>query len=226
MRSKSADMSLKSFAKIMGVGQGKRFCELSRLISSGNKKLPKTTAIFNMGPAHGCPSLRLGLCKAFTKDGRHVCYAMKAETPMYPDVLPRRVKQLKYWMKCSAEEFVWQFLFINALKERPWKSLRFNESGDFHSQECIVKANKIAMMLKRYGIRVYCYTHRSDLSYIDCKHLVVNGSNFKKKGVPNVFLMVEDVKKDRPKGYMVCGGDCRVCDRCSIRGSKIVIKRH
>ena len=65
---------------------------LNRHISIGNKKLPKTTAIFNMGAATDCPSLELGLCQAFVGE-KLVCYAMKAESGLYPDVLPYRRRQ-------------------------------------------------------------------------------------------------------------------------------------
>lgn len=226
MRGACADIPLKSFAKVMTFGKGKDFCPLNKLISSGNLKLPNTTAIFNMGPAKGCPALARGLCRAFTPDGRHCCYAKKAETPRTPGVLPHRIEQMKFWKNVTAEEFAWQFLCINALREVPWTKLRLNESGDFHSQECIDKADKIAMYLARYGVKVYCYTHRSDLNYTQVRHLIISGSNFQKAGIPNVFMMVEDEKKDKPKGWSVCPGDCRICDRCSKRGQKIVIKRH
>jgi hypothetical protein len=224
--SKSATMPLKSFAKLMTFGEGKSFCELDSLLSSGNRKLPNTTAIFNMGSATHCPSFHKGLCKALDPNGKVVCYAMKAETPLYPEVLPYRLKQAKFWGKVTAEEFAWQFLCINALKELPYDKLRFNEASDFRTQACVDKAEKIAMYLKRGGIKTYIYTHRSDLDYTRTKHLVVNGSNFHKEGVPNTFYMVEDVKRDKPKGWSVCPMDCKVCDRCSKRGQKIVVPRH
>jgi hypothetical protein len=220
-----ANIPLKSFAKLMTHGKGKGFCELNTLISSGNMKLPVTTAIFNMAPATFCPSLARGLCKAYSPNGTHVCYAKKAETARTPDVLPHRQKQLLFWEKISAEDFVWQFLCINALKEKPWTKLRLNESGDFHSQECIDKAEKIAMYLSRYGIKVYCYTHRSDLDYSNVKHLIVSGSNFQKDGITNAFYIVES-KKDKPKGWSICPMDCKICDKCSKRGNKVVVLRH
>ena len=226
MRSPSADMPLKSFARILTVGKGKWFCPLAKLLSSGNTKIPRTTAIFNMSSAHECPSYRLGLCRAFTKDGRHVCYALKSETAMFPDVQPRRERQMKFWLTCTAEEFVWQFLLINALKELPWNALRFNEAGDFHMQACVDKAEKIAMMLARYGIKTYGYTCRSDLDFSKTNHLIISGSSFQKTGITNVFMMVEDVKTERPKGYGVCPMNCKICTRCLTRGLKTVVKQH
>lgn len=226
MRSPSAEMTLKSFAKLMTAGQGKYFCKLSKLVSTGNTKLPKTTAIFNMASAHECPSHRLGLCRAYNKKGNHICYALKAETAMRPEVQPYRDRQMRFWLSCTAEEFAYQFLLINALKELPWDSLRFNESGDFHMQACVDKAERIATILKRCGIKTYCYTSRSDLDFSKVRNLIISGSGFEKEGITNVFKIVEDVKKDRPKGYGVCAMDCSKCNRCQIRGMKTVVPEH
>ena len=226
MRGACAEIPLKNFAKIFTSGRGKHFCPLNKLLASGNLKLPKTTAIFNMGPARVCPALALNLCRAFTPTGKHCCYAMKAETTRTPLVFPYRMEQQKFWKKVTAEDFVSQFILINALKELPWTKLRLNEAGDFHGQSCVDKADKIAMLLARFKVKTYCYTHRSDLDFTKVRYLVISGSNFQKEGIPNLFMMVEDVKRDRPKGFSVCPEDCRICDLCSKRGQKIVIKRH
>ena len=226
MRSRSAEMSLKSFGRLMTHGQGKWFCPLSKLLSTGNNKLPRITAIFNMSSAHNCPSLKRGLCRAYAKDGRHVCYARKAETTMYAAVEPHRESQMKFWLSTTAEDFSWQFLLINALKEVPYTALRMNEAGDFHSQDCVDKAERIATILSGYGIKVYGYTARSDLDYSKVKHMIISGSGFQKKGIANVFMMVEDVEWNRPRGWGICNGNCRTCNRCQVRGNKTVVKRH
>ena len=226
MRSRSAEMPLKSFAKILTAGVGKYYSPLAKLISTGNTKLPKTTAIFNMGPAHGCPSFILGLCRAYNTKGKHVCYALKAETAMRPEVQPHRERQKNFWLTCTAEEFASQFLLINAMKELPWNALRFSESGDFWGQPCVDKAERIATILNPYGIKTYGYTCRSDLDYSNIRNLILSGSGFQKEGITNVFLMVEDVKRDRPKGYGACAMDCRICNRCQIRGYKTVVPEH
>ena len=36
--------------------------KIDTLLKYGNKKLPNTTAIFNLGPAKLCPSMILGIC--------------------------------------------------------------------------------------------------------------------------------------------------------------------
>ena len=218
--------SLRSYAKIVTAGVGMKHFPLSKLLSSGNRKLPTSTAIFNMGSAHDCPSLKLGLCKAYNPDGKHVCYAFKSETSMFKKVEPYRNRQKAFWLHVTAEEFASQFLLINSIKIVKWKALRINESGDFWGQSCITKMDRIATILKPYGITVYGYTSREDLDYSKVKNIILSGSGFEKEGICNVFTMVEDVKKDRPKGYGVCCGDCRKCNRCMIRGKKTVNKRH
>ena len=220
------DATLKQFAMIFTNGKGKRVIPLYKLLSSGNRKLPITTAIFNMSSAHDCPSFKLGLCRAYNSKGKHICYARKAETSMFKCVEPRRNKQQDFWLNCTAEDFVSQILLINSMKANPWTALRLNESGDFHSQACVDKAERIALLLKRHGIIVYGYTSRSDLSFVNCKNLIVSGSSFKKEGIANIFLMVEDIKKQRPKGFGVCCGNCRVCNRCQVRGLNTVVKQH
>jgi len=224
MRSASSNMSLKSFSLLLDERIRESLCPLRKLLRAGNTKVPVTTAIFNMSSAATCPSLHLGLCRAYSPIGKHVCYAKKAEW-LYPNALPFRTKQMAYWLSCTAEEFASQFLFVNASKEVPFDALRLNESGDFHTQACIDKADRIACILGNYKIKVYCYTSRSDLDYSKVRHLIISGSSFEKEGISNVFKMVDDIK-DKPRGYGVCKGDCKICTRCLVRGKKTVVKRH
>lgn len=195
---------------------------LSKLIATGNKKLPKTTAIFNMGSATDCPSLALGLCQAYI-DGKCVCYAMRPEK-FRPGCLPYRKRQTKYWKEISSVDFAKEFLEVNSRKRKPFDALRFNEAGDFWTQKCVDKADSIAKILKANGVKTYCYTARKDLDFSGCKNLVVNGSGFKAKGVKGDFLFVQNAS-DAPKGYGVCPGDCRGCVRCIV-GMKTVIPKH
>lgn len=222
MKISTSMIELSKFAK-MTIGSIE-FVELNKHLSSGNTKLPVTTAIFNMGTAKECPSKKLGFCQAWKKDGRHCCYAMKAEK-MYPGVLPYRKDQEKYWKKVSAEKFVSEFLLINAMKAVKYTALRINEAGDFWSQGCVDKLDKIAGMLKQYGIVVYCYTARKDLDFSGVRNIVISGSNFEKDGISNLFKMIRKGEV-KPKGFGVCVGDCRVCKRCMVRGMKTVILEH
>jgi hypothetical protein len=195
---------------------------LSALLAKGNMKLPTTTAIFNMGSATDCPSLKKGLCQAFIGD-KCVCYAMRPEG-FRPACLPYRRRQEKYWKAVSAPRFVLEFCDTNQRKRKPFKTLRLNESGDFWNQKCVAKAEYIARLLKLDGVKTYCYTARSDLDFSGCESLVVNGSGFKAPGVKGDFLFVKNAD-DAPKGYGVCPGDCRGCVRCIV-GMKTVIPKH
>jgi hypothetical protein len=163
--------------------------------------------------------------------GKNFCYAMKAER-QYPNVIPYRQRQENYWKSVTAEQFVWHFMLIQSLKPEPFTKIRLNEAGDFHGQECIAKAERIAQILHQYGVRVYCYTSRKDLDFTKrrTKYLVVNGSGFSKAGVQNEFSIVSQEvgadPKQWPKGYAKCPTDCRVCDRCSLSGKKTFVIQH
>lgn len=220
---KCKDVSLKSFALLFTAGKGRRYTELGSLLTDGNKKLPNTTAIFNLSSAHHCPSMKLGLCKAALQGAS--CYALRAETAMRPFVEPYRNRQQAFWYKVTAKEFVSQFILINATKAIPYTAIRFNEAGDFHNQGCVNKAEEIAMMLRRFGIRCYCYTSRSDLDFSKCRHLIVSGSGFVKEGITNEFKII-GAKDKVPKGYGECKGNCRVCRRCLIKNLKTAIRKH
>ena len=220
--------NLTDFAKLIVQGMyghiGKTLVPLFHLLCErGNHKIPSTTAIFNMSAAHDCISDLLGLCKAKACGVR--CYAKHTEL-FRPHTMTYRRRQEKFWLKVTAEEFAMQFLLINAQKiKSPFNALRFNESGDFHSQECVDKAEKIARILKRYGIVTYCYTSRDDLDYSKVRALRVSGSGFKKKGIANIFQIIQK-KEDRPKGYGLCPMDCHICNRCQRTGMKTAVVKH
>lgn len=115
---------------------------MAKLFSFGNRKLPKHTAIFNMSPAKQCEADKLGMCQLVNSKR---CYAMKAER-MWPKVLPFRKRQKRYWKDCTPENFVKRLLKERGRKKI--KYLRFNEAGDFITQDCVEKAAKIAELLK------------------------------------------------------------------------------
>jgi hypothetical protein len=114
---------------------------------------------------------------------------------------------------------------INCLKLNPFNLLRFNESGDFGSQEEVDKAEKIARILKKYGIVCYCYTSRDDLDYHKVEALKISGSGFKREGIVNVFKIIAN-KKERPRGFVVCPMDCHKCNRCSKSRMNTCVVKH
>lgn len=215
----------KSFMKLFLYGAWKNNIPLMDVLGiDGNIKVPKTTAIFNMSSAKDCPSRKLGLCKAIV-DGKCICYAQKSERNNRSFVLPYRRRQEKFWKKIDAENFCVQFLAISITRHKPFTALRFNEAGDFHSQQCVNKAERIARILKPYGVTCYCYTSRDDLDYSNVKSLVISGSGFKKKGIKNIFKIIKN-KNDRPKGYGICPMNCHSCDRCLKSGLKTAVVKH
>lgn len=218
------NVSLRAYAKIFTYRHGKKMSSLNSLLShKGNLKIPPTTAIFNCGSATDCPSLKLGLCAAAEVGVK--CYAKKTEYEYHPFVLPYRRRQAEFWKETDANEFVCQFLMINSLKGKPFTSLRLNESGDFYSQDCVDKAEEISRLLSKFGIKVYCYTSRKDLTYEKCKNLIVSGSGFTKKGISNIFQIIKSIK-DKPKGWAMCKGNCRICNMCLTRNRKICVLAH
>jgi len=218
-------VALKPFMRLLLHGAWKNQVRLRNVLGDeGNIKIPRTTAIFNMSSAHDCPSRKLGLCKACV-NGKSICYAIKSEVASRPNVLPYRRRQEAYWKSINAEQFCVEFLAISITKPKPFTALRFNEAGDFHSQACVQKAEKIARILKPYGVICYTYTSRDDLNYKGIRDLVISGSNFQKDGISNIFLIIDE-KKNKPKGYGICPMNCRICNRCQKKGLKTVVLKH
>ena len=190
-----------------------------RNIEFGNRKLPVTTAIFNICSATDCPSRKLGLCQVV--NAGHRCYALRDEQ-FYTGPLGYRRRQEKLWDSLTAEEFATQFVAVIQARRTPTKALRLNEAGDFRSQADVDKASEIADRLKAHHVRVYCYTARRDLDYSGVSaNLVVNGSGFKVHGE---FKFIWNVTQ-KPEGYGVCRGSCRTCSRC-LRGMSTCVVAH
>ena len=209
--------------------------ELSKLMMFGNTKLPKTTAIFNMGPAHTCPSSALGLCELRKTGGgcKDTCYALKAEKQYHKTALPYRTRQQRYWLTVSAETFAREFIEVYQRKRIKPTLLRFNESGDFYTQECYNKANKIAKILKaKIGVISYTYTHRTDLHYINFNQSLNvlksghNGNDYLAANYKAVDpALFEQLKGEQSRNnrnallpqdmYYICPGDCKKCSLCA-----------
>jgi hypothetical protein len=180
----------------------------------GNRKLGIDTLIFNMGSGTDCPSKALGFCKVASK-----CYAMKAER-LYPGCKPYRDRQRDYWLTRDAGQ-IWSTL-VDILESRKYqgkplkdtvKYLRFNESGDFWSQECVRKLSQIALFLKQsYGIVTYGYTARQDLDFTGVQ-FVLRGSGHDNAPHGKTIVIAKNATR-APKGYNICPGDCKVCNLC------------
>lgn len=179
------------------------------VFSYGNRKLPRSTAIFNITSSTDCPSAKLGLCSIC-----NICYAKKAER-LYPAVLPYRRRQTQFWDNSTVEEF------CGRLEDT--KLLRISESGDFRNQLDVSKISKIADNLKKRGTGVYVYTARRDLNFSRVSaNLTITGSEFM---VHNAFMSVPkyhldaEVQRAKAEGKRVwiCQANCRKCNVCSRR---------
>lgn len=188
---------------------------VQNVFSWGNKKLPKTTAIFNITTALGCPANTKNLCQLANPEKE--CYAMKAER-RYPVVLPYRKRQFQFWKHNTAQQFVTKL--IQEKCRKVLNKLRLNEAGDFKNQEDISKAEQVASILyNKFNVVTYCYTARRDLDFTIRKHLIVNGSGFM---VDNKFIVTYN--KNLSTG-IICGGDCRVCSMCAVRANREIYVR-
>lgn len=194
--------------------------DLKNLVSFGNNKLPKSTMIFNLGAASDCPSAKLGLCKV-----PGICYAKKAEK-IYPSVLPYRQRQAEYWLNNPYYQIIGDFSDMLAKKRIKPTKFRLNESGDFYSQNCIEKAEKLAEYLFLiHKIVTYTYSSRSDLDFSKCQYLHVKGSGHDAGN--NGKTVVIDKSADIPASFILCPGSCKSCAMCSSdKKINIAFKKH
>ncbi len=179
---------------------------MRKLVKFGNMKLPKTTIIFNMASSKDCPARKKGLCR-YAK----ICYARKPEI-IYPTVLPYRERQEKFWLENSANDICSQLGDIIKRKKIKPTLFRFNESGDFHSQECIEKLNHIAIFLLLHNVVTYGYTAREDLDFENVSFLVKGSNN--DSGNHGKTVVLSDIA-DIQTGFVECIGDCKICSLCS-----------
>ena len=100
------------------------------IFSIGNRKLPRTIAIFNLPRLLTCPWATY-LCKT-------ICYARKAERKAFPKCLPQRTLNYILSLQTGFPEII-----IKTLRKIKQKKIRIHESGDFYSQEYLDKWFKI-----------------------------------------------------------------------------------
>ena len=214
------------------------------LIKSENAKLGTGTLIFSMSSVVNCAAGKAGECDLYKKG----CYARKAEI-QYKNNVPQYRDECEARWKVT-DSFTAAEAFIQKIKSSrtPIKAIRFNESGDFHSSECIDKVIQIAQMVGQEfpKIRIYTYTHRKSLfNYLKSveipKNLTINISDRDLEGF-NKFEVVKDIRVARGKGMkgsagykavahlikekynsnLVCLGDCSKCTLCKITHGKTI----
>lgn len=196
--------------------------KLKQLHAKGNRKVGTDTIIFNMGSAYNCPSSKLGLCKIADK-----CYAKKAENQYWLGAGHYREQQELYWKQVSPEQFSYELKEIIDGSRNPLNYLRFNESGDFWTQDCVDKVVEIAKIMKEShpDFIIYTYTARIDLDFTEAlqqDNLVLNGSGFM---LDNNFSIYYDTNTD--KQSLECKGDCSICNYCKLKRKRVIkIKIH
>jgi len=209
------------------------YFELNGLkLSNGNRKLGNDTLILNMGSATECASAKRGLCKLGKR-----CYALKAEK-LYPGCYPYRKCQQDYWLTSDWTVIMADLYKLSQKHKKAFsriKYIRINEAGDFHTQGCIDKLDKLAECIKGYfGWTVYTYSARSDLDFSKVKHFNVKGSGW--NGAPNGKTIARKMAKTEAKHiksithngtrFEVCPMDCRDCTLCKVGTYNIVFPLH
>lgn len=180
-------------------------------ITFGNKKLPKTTAIYNIGCWFLCPGRLNGFCEL-----SEVCYGKCRE--VMGSVINSRLNNYYYWKNNNAEtiaEFICYSIKLETLKGNEVNLLRFNEVGEIENQEDLEKMIKISNIVYwKTGIKSYTYTHNRNLNFdINRPNLTICGSGFM---IDNRFTVV------KPEDYReyVDTHNCVECpQKCELCGS-------
>jgi len=213
---------------------------LKDYISAGNKKVSKTTAIFNMNSAHDCPNYgtresgesHTGYCQV-PKDK---CYAAKTEN-IFKDSLPYRRRQEYLWDCIGAERFAKAFKSLNSRKRNKFDSIRFSEAGDFRSNADIIRVNRIAELV---DIPVYTYSASHKLNWDLAEYFTVNASNDRAEYGDRRFMAIPE-SGEKPESAVWCPnsvqqkngvsaedrikcGECRLC--VNEEGPDVAINIH
>lgn len=184
-------------------------------ISFGNKKLPKTTAIYNTGCWFLCPGRLEGYCELST-----VCYAKCRE--VMGSVIQSRLNNYYFWKANSADKiamFISYSIMAEKMKGNQVNLLRFNEVGEIEDQEDLNKMIDISNIVYALtGVKSYTYTHNRNLNFnINHPNLTICGSGFM---VDNRFTVVkpEDYKKYvQDHNCIECPQNCEYCNTICSR---------
>lgn len=189
-------------------------------ISFGNKKLPKTTAIYNIGCWFLCPGRLEGYCEL-----HEVCYAKCRE--VMGNVIQSRLNNYYFWKANGANKiaaFISYSIMAERMKGNEINLLRFNEVGEIENQEDLEKMVKISnIVYDNTGVKSYTYTHNRNLNFdVPRANLTICGSGFM---VDNRFTVVkpEDYKEYvNNTNCIECPQKCELCD--SICSKKLGVE--
>ena len=180
-------------------------------IAFGNKKLPKTTGIYNIGTWFLCPGRLEGFCELSTQ-----CYAKSRE--VMGSVNKSRLNNYLFWKTNDAEKiamFISYSIKAEQLKGNEVNLLRFNEVGEIENQEDLEKMVKVSnIVYYNTGVKSYTYTHNRALNFnIERPNLIINGSGFM---VDNCFTVV---KPENYKEYIDTHNAIECQQNCGDCGS-------
>jgi hypothetical protein len=190
-------------------------------VSFGNKKLPRSTMIFNIPARVTCPG-RTAFCEG-------ACYALKAER-MYKAVLPARQGNFEETRKAS---FAFDMAALVRRHRHKVHQVRIHESGDFYSQAYLEKWYHVCQ--DNPGTAFYAYTKSFHLNYWGKPSNLVLIASFdkstrdqdreryreRKRFFSNTFSIV-----DR-KAPASCVQDCTICSTCwTGKGHNITVNQH
>lgn len=189
-------------------------------IAFGNKKVPKTTAIYNIGTWFLCEGRLKGFCEL-----HEVCYAKCRE--IMGNTIKSRLNNYYFWKTNDARtiaSFIVYSIKAESMKGDKINLLRFNEVGEFENQEDLVKMRDISnIVYEQTGVKSYTYTHNRELDFnIDRPHLTINGSGFI---IDNQFTVIPPSEYKRyveNHNCFECPQKCEMCN--SICSQKLGIE--
>ena len=189
-------------------------------IAFGNKKLPKTTAIYNIGTWFLCEGRLKNFCEL-----HEVCYTKCRE--IMGNTIKSRLNNYYFWKTNDARtiaSFIVYSIKAESMKGDKINLLRFNEVGEFENQEDLVKMRDISnIVYEQTGVKSYTYTHNRDLDFnIDRPHLTINGSGFI---IDNQFTVISPSEYKEYVESHNCFECLQKCEMCnSICSQKLGIE--
>lgn len=203
-----------------------RLKHIRSLVHCGNRKIGTNTMIFNMCSATHCPNRIAGLCVVC-----EYCYALKAEK-LYPEVLPYRIRQEKYWNNTDINTIIDDFCNFVSHKYIKVEYFRYNESGDFRSLEDIRKLHLLSSALyKNFGIITYGYSASVNIiseylkSYLLPKNLIIKTSGYNIIGMPSTRVIGKN--EIVPNGYKLCPmKNCMTKCKLCIKNINVAFRKH
>ena len=195
-------------------------------IAYGNLKLPKTTAIINLGTWFNCSGRKFGFC-----DICEECYD-KAPEVMFKKVTKSRLEQEVIWRAVPFYELgkaiSEKLLKHNKRSKEKVNLIRWSEVGELRNQRDLIKLIGVTdVIYHRTGIKSYIYTHNNSLAFDTPRdYLTINGSNFM---VDNEYKVVKNKEKEfktlsdlSNKRNCIC--DCTQCSYCSHKNHFTLIE--